>query len=266
MKKFQGLLLVSDLDGTLLNAHKEISKENADAIEYFTREGGLFTFVTGRVPQGVGPVFDQLRPTVPIGCINGAGIFDPQAERYLWQLPLPQDAAQLVRDAQERFPEAGIELCGFRFNCYQVLNSILERHFCDEGLDVTESTFERFGEPIAKVLFAEKPERLEPIIRFLNAHPLAERFDFIRSSAEYYEILPKGASKGDLLLRIAAMLKIKRGKLLAVGDNENDISMLRAASVGYAVANAVEATKQAANRLLQSTCDESAIAELIHSL
>lgn len=266
MKKFQGLLLVSDLDGTLLNDRKEISQENRTAIEYFTNEGGLFTFVTGRVPQGVGPVFHQLRPTLPIGCINGAGIFDPQTEEYLWQLPLPQDAAQLVRDAEERFPEVGIELCGFRFNRYQVINGILERHFLDEGLEVGKSTFENFGEPIAKVLFAEHPHRLDPIIRFLNTHPLSDRFDFIRSSAEYYEILPKGASKGDLLLRIAALLKIEQGNILAVGDNENDISMLNAAAVGYAVANAVEATKKAANKVLKSTCNQSAIAELIHSL
>lgn len=257
---------MSDLDGTLLNDRKEISPDNLDAIEYFTREGGLFTFVTGRVPQGVGPVFRQLRPKIPIGCINGAGIFDPQTEEYLWQLPLPQDAAKLVREAQERFPEAGIEICGFRFNRYQALNSILERHFRDEGLDVSESTLESFGEPIAKILFAEKPDRLAPIIRFLSTHPLGERFDFIRSSAEYYEILPKGASKGDLLLRIASMLKIDRGSILAVGDNENDNSMLREASVGYAVANAVESTKEAAGKVLRATCNQSAIAELIRGL
>ena len=50
MKKFDGILICTDLDGTILDDNKNISAENLDAIEYFKSEGGLFNFVTGRMP------------------------------------------------------------------------------------------------------------------------------------------------------------------------------------------------------------------------
>ena len=50
MKKFEGCLICTDLDGTLFRSDKTVSKENIDAIEYFKSEGGYFTFVTGRMP------------------------------------------------------------------------------------------------------------------------------------------------------------------------------------------------------------------------
>lgn len=51
MKKFEGIMICTDLDGTLLSDQCTISKDNLDAIEYFKANGGKFTFITGRVPS-----------------------------------------------------------------------------------------------------------------------------------------------------------------------------------------------------------------------
>ena len=50
MAKFDGILICTDLDGTLLKKDKTVSRENLDAIEYFKANGGYFTYVTGRMP------------------------------------------------------------------------------------------------------------------------------------------------------------------------------------------------------------------------
>ena len=76
MKKFEGLLLCTDLDGTLLNNERKVSKENREAIDYFKSEGGYFTFITGRMPYFSAQVFDIVQPNAPFGCINGGGIYD----------------------------------------------------------------------------------------------------------------------------------------------------------------------------------------------
>lgn len=76
MGRFDGVLICTDLDGTLLKNDKTISCENIEAIEYFKREGGYFTFVTGRMPFFVSYVLDTIKPNAPFGCVNGAGLYD----------------------------------------------------------------------------------------------------------------------------------------------------------------------------------------------
>ena len=73
MKKFEGILFCTDLDGTLFDDNKTISKENLDAIEYFKSEGGLFTFITGRPPRITDDIYKAVQPNAPYGCNNGGG-------------------------------------------------------------------------------------------------------------------------------------------------------------------------------------------------
>ena len=71
MGKFDGILICTDLDGTLYRNDKTISDENKAAIEYFKSEGGLFTFITGRMPDYSEEAYMAASPNVPFGCING---------------------------------------------------------------------------------------------------------------------------------------------------------------------------------------------------
>ena len=76
MKKFEGILICTDLDGTLLRDDKSISAKTLEKIEYFKSEGGYFTFITGRMPFFVKNIYDLINPNAPFGCINGGGIYD----------------------------------------------------------------------------------------------------------------------------------------------------------------------------------------------
>ena len=73
---FDGILLCTDLDGTLLKNDGSISSENLEAIEYFKREGGAFTFVTGRPHYIAHDICEMIKPNVPFGCLNGGGVYD----------------------------------------------------------------------------------------------------------------------------------------------------------------------------------------------
>ena len=76
MKKFEGILICTDLDGTLLNSRHTVSRENREAIEYFKAEGGLFTFITGRMPYYAVDAYNAVEPNVAFGCVNGGGLYD----------------------------------------------------------------------------------------------------------------------------------------------------------------------------------------------
>ena len=61
VKKFEGILITTDLDGTLLNDEHIIPKENLDAIEYFKENGGYFTFITGRPTVIIGDLYNTVK-------------------------------------------------------------------------------------------------------------------------------------------------------------------------------------------------------------
>ena len=122
------------------------------------------------------------------------------------------------------------------------------------------------NEPIAKILFsAESAYGIPALADKLFEHPMAKKFDFIRSDERFYEILPKGANKGTLVTKIAEILGINPEKTIAVGDNDNDVSMLECAHIGIAVSNASESVKKVADFITVSN-EEGAIAKIIDDL
>ena len=85
----------------------------------------------------------------------------------------------------------------------------------------------------------------------------------VRSGDHFLDIVATGASKGEGLKQLAALLGIESGDIYAVGDNMNDIDMLRVAGHSYAVANAEDAVKAAARHSAPS-CDDDAIAYIVN--
>ena len=79
---FDGVLICTDLDGTLLNRNRTISEENLRAIEHFKANGGIFTFITGRMPFYAAHFCDMIKTNAPFGCVNGAGVYDQTKQEY----------------------------------------------------------------------------------------------------------------------------------------------------------------------------------------
>ena len=263
MKKFEGILICTDLDGTLLKTDKSISKENLDAIEYFKSEGGIFTFITGRMPFTAYDMCEWIKPNAPIGCINGGGIFDYDTKSYVYTYELPRAALEIVEDVWQKLPEIGYQVNTFDAIYFPRDNSAMEAFRRATGYPYVKKHHTEVDEPMAKVVFGTESEKaMQKLIKHLSSHPMASEFDFIRSERKLYEILPKGSSKGSVLPRLAEHLGVDMKKTIGVGDYNNDISMLLAAEVGVAVANATPEAKAAADYITVSN-DEHAIARII---
>ncbi len=265
MKKFEGLLFATDLDGTLLKKDKTISKENLNAIEYFKTQGGIFTFITGRIPRGAKEILKMVTPNAPFGCINGGGIFDHTKNELLWAEELPKSALELVEYIDKNLPEMGIEVNTHDRIYFCKKSEATEKHRTDEKFPDLVCHYREVEEPIAKILFADREENILKLAKMLAQHPMAKDFDFIRSDANYYEILPKGISKGAVVKRLAKMLEINEGNIITAGDNDNDVSMLSGIDMSFAVSNASESAKKAANFITVSN-EEHAIAKIIYDL
>lgn len=267
MGKFDGILICTDLDGTLFQSGGTVvSEENTNAIRYFQKNGGTFTFITGRMPYFSEKAYNAIQPNAPFGCINGGGIYDHRTGQYVWTQPIPLSVLEMVRTVEEQMPDMGIQI-----NCFEKLyfrkDNLAGEHFRKvTGLPLLLCSYEDIDKPFAKVVFCDhRPEEIERLAVLLHAHPLADQFDYIHSEKSLYEILPKGISKGGILPRLCEHLHLSKDKTIAVGDYYNDITMLRGAKVGIAVANACDAAKEAADYVTVSN-DQHAIARIIEDI
>ncbi len=266
MKKFDGILFCTDLDGTLFADDKSLSRENLDAINYFKSEGGRFTFITGRVPLTARGVAELVHPNAPIGCLNGGGMYDLTEEKYIWHRTLPDAAWDLIDAVTAEMPDLGVQLNCLDGLYYYKDNAAMERFRALTDTPYRPCPHRAPPSEVLKVLFAHLDgDRLLLLERLLRSHPRAAEFDFIRSEQTLFEVLPKGVSKGALLLRLAEHLSVARENTVAIGDYDNDISMIKAAGLGIAVANAVDGLKAVADLVTVSN-NEHAIAAAIELL
>jgi Cof subfamily protein (haloacid dehalogenase superfamily) len=266
MGKFDGVLICTDLDGTLFRNDKTISRENKEAISYFKREGGLFTFITGRLPYYSMSAYHAAEPNAAFGCINGGALYDGAKKEYVWRCEVPETVMELVRYIDERFANVGIQVAGFQNTYFLKENdtmvwfrqvSNVPNLLCDYG---------HLQEPIAKIIFGSNDnDEILALERALNEHPLSKEFSLIRTEARLFEILPKGMHKGVALTKLVEHLHIDAKKTFAVGDYNNDIGMFRAARYGIAVSNACKDALDAADFVTVSN-EEHALARVIYDI
>lgn len=249
MTRFDGILFCTDLDDTLLTDDKRVSDENIAAINYFMDNGGLFTFATGRVPAGARLMLKYIVPNAPMVCFNGGAIYDYSKEEFVWQAALEDNAVSAVEYVEKAFPPVGIEVCTDNKVYFCKINRIVEEHKRIEKFPDNYLSYKEIPEIWRKVIFMVEERDIGTIRQIIDESPFADDFSFVRSSPWYYELLPKGATKGAGLIRLADTLGVKRENTIGMGDNENDLSLVQNAGLGIAVANAADIVKKAADMI-----------------
>lgn len=266
MGKFDGILICTDLDGTLLTHEKTISEKNYEAIEYFKKEGGLFTFVTGRMPRTAVDLYEMVDPNAPFGCINGGGVYDHKAGEYLYLEELSKDVMDLVEYIDDEMPDMGIQINTPHSIYCSKDNAAMVKFREVTHIPNVYKHYRDVEEPISKIIFAHHlDEQITLLEKLLKSHPRANHYGFIRSSYDLFEILPKGITKANSIIKLAEILNLKMSNIIAVGDYYNDVPMLKAAGLGVAVSNACDEAKKAADIITVSN-EESAIAKIIMDL
>ena len=117
---------------------------------------------------------------------------------------------------------------------------------------------------IIKMMMIDEPEVLDPAIAKLPLH-FTEKYTTVKSTPFYYEIMNKNASKGNALAKLADHLGLNKNEVMAIGDNENDFSMIDYAGIGVAMGNATENVKTIADVHTTSN-DEDGVAQIIEKM
>jgi Cof subfamily protein (haloacid dehalogenase superfamily) len=261
MGKFSGVLIVTDLDGTLLNSNKHVDAESREAIEYFMANGGYFTFATGRLYQSFQNVRKRVVQNAPVIFSNGAQIYDLESEKLLWECGLDGDIEPLCEEILRKFPGTAAEV--YRHKKCDTINEneITEKHIRDFEIERTiRTSFSEIEKPWIKVLFTNETALLKEIADYIN-----EKYDKANakfSAKHFLEVFSGKTDKGRGTLRLAEMLGVATENIYTVGDQENDIDLLSAASVSFAPENAVPEVKKYVDVILPDN-DHNTIAAMI---
>lgn len=256
MGRFDGFLFYTDFDNTFtLPGGNEISKANSDAVRYFQSEGGRFSVATGRSPNFIQKYASFFTPNAPLITLNGTMITSPDGETVLKEYLL-----------DERVLEAVEFLLPIPYmQCVYFGNAVTQYNRMTEGtLEEKMAYYASLPKPWYKVVTRQDEkyarEAADALIR-----KFGDLYEFDRSYAEGIEIHRKGSGKGACMEWVRAHSDVPVRVTVAAGDYENDISMIKAADIGYAVANAIDEVKQAADRVTSANT-EDAICRIIEDL
>ncbi len=265
MPDFSDVMIITDLDGTLLPENKILSEKDLEAIKRFRSDGGKFTSATGRTIQSADRYIKELEIDIPVILYNGSLIYDVQKQEVLFTDELPEFAPDIAKELFGFMKNPGGEVLKLD-NIYVVCNNDYEKEHVK--ICQVEPAYMSLEDVPAggwfKILFATEPSLITDLEEYISARDF--NVDFVRSHDTFIEMLPKGSSKGAALKEYIKIMKMNNTKVIAAGDYHNDIEMLTAADIGAATANAQQAVKEASDIVLKNTSSEDAIAELIDML
>ena len=250
MKKFEGIVLIADFDGTLAS-HGVIPEANCEAIRYFQENGGLFTLASGRNPGWVAEHRESVFPNTWVSLINGAVLIDPEEKEIAFSMTSGRELLELA-------PRI-FEACPHMTHADHNLVTGYTRQMPGEALSE-----EALNTPIYKSLYIVPTEYSEEYAARVKAIA-GEEFIVMRSWVNGIEIQKKGTGKGDSVRRLKELLGDRAKLVVGVGNYENDMDLIRAADIGYAVDNAPDWLKAVADRVTVD-CAEGAIAAIIEEL
>ena len=271
-------LLAADVDGTLLRSDGTLSPAVIDAIRAAAKEGLEVVLCSGRRFRKILPIVDALELRSPVVVNSGTLVKDPTTGENLLAEYLDHDLAERIV----------ADLCSCKVAVTVHLDSALSDidffvaskenapQFFEGYLELNRGLWEpgvppdlRLGGRITVVCAAGDPEELKRLGR-----QLARRYDGafnwhvvgnVRYVGDFLEIYSAEASKWKAAEKIARMRGIGREQIAAVGDDENDLEMIREAGLGAAVANAAQSVKAAASMVIPSN-DDGGIVRLIEHI
>ena len=266
------ILVASDIDGTFVGADGDAVDANYDALQQLALAGGMFTFATGRASCHLGKEILRAAPYLrcPVICANGMCLYDMSHSRVLEEFFL--DTACVIEAATLALrdnPSLGIRVAttdGI------VVSSLTNPYLKAEPSGRYDGRRELPPEAwhpfrIHKFVFRGDSSALEPV-RELLLTKFPKQFSPNKSLQTLLDVQGYGHSKATMLRELRSQLEAERGRrlfLVAVGDEENDMEMLRSADLAVCPANATDAVKEICDLCL---CDhrEGVIADLVRVL
>ena len=253
-------LIAMDLDGTLNNDEKRITKKTWDALMAAQEKGIRLALASARPSPGLFKERDILHLQAHGGILmsyNGGRIVDAATGKTLFETAMDLRQTKDVLRFLETLPVTPILDDGKQFyvtdkTAYKVDYECKNNHMvCSEVGNLAD--YLSFA-PI-KILMSVQPEELPAVQKQIAAY-LPEELTVVQTAPFYLEVIPKQINKGQGVRDICNVLGISTEQVIAFGDAANDIPMLEAAGMGVAMGNAAQAVKDAADSVTLSNNED----------
>ena len=262
-------LLAMDIDGTVLNSEKVITPRTEAAIRAAIAAGKDVFFATGRSPMEVKKELSAFPEMNYAMFVSGALVRDLKTGETVHSVHIPFPIVEKILDIGEKSR-------GF-LGIYAGNNVYAEKkyrgHMGEYGCKCFEELYERCTIWVDDLREAAQEHREE--VHKINFY-FGNEEDYLACGEELKklpvtrasgiphndEVSPCGVNKGEALLAMCEKLGIPVSETIAVGDQTNDLEMIRAAGLGVAMGNATEEVKAAAD-VITADCDHDGVAEII---
>ncbi len=259
-------ILVLDIDGTLTNSRKKVSKKTLNAIFKIQERGHKVVLASGRPTPGVLPLANKLRLSEYNGYIlsfNGARIINCKTNEIIYEKILPRNIIpELYAEARKN----SVGIITYEDNC--IITDMETDEFMEREARINEmsikkihnfSTYINFD--VNKCLITGPGSKLEKVEVIMN-EKFGNQIKIYRSEPFFLELMPQNIDKAYSLGKLLDFLGLSREQMISCGDGYNDLSMIQYSGMGVAMANAQEIVKNAADYITLSN-DEDGVAHVI---
>ena len=265
-------LFLSDLDGTFLNSKGEISDLSREIISDLTDKGMLFTVATARTYATVTKMFEGISLPCPLVLMNGVTLYDPSENKIISSNPIPTDLGNKIID---EFRKRNIDpMLYFQQGdtleiYYSRLTNDYQKEYVAQRTDCTGKKFIHSpdivsieGRNLVYIVSLDYYDNIKDVYTAVsaleNAHCMFYKDNY--SDMYFLEIITKTVSKASGALAVKEF--VGADKIVAFGDNLNDIPLFEIADESYAVANAHEKLKNIATGVIGHN-DDDAVAKFL---
>lgn len=233
-------MIAVDMDGTVLASKSCLPEENVRALRRAMDAGVLVVICTGRMVESTVPLAEQIGVNAPLSVFNGAMVYDHRSRSILGGRCIPQKTAvQVLKMCEDR---------GLYVQAFPGEEFYLERRtaWTDYYEDKINGKGTETGMPLSEWLKTDVYKLLcldEGGVLDAQLPELAAAFpevSFIKSGETHLEIIARGVDKAYGLQSVCDLTGIRPEEVIAFGDEENDLPMIRLAGVGYVMENAPE--------------------------
>ncbi len=265
-------LYISDLDGTLLNSQGILSKKSADTLNLLLDKGMMFTVATARTSATVLDIFSGVKLNLPLILMNGVVIFDTLNDKNIICHSIDKDSADEILsffNKKNKAPMLYFQKDGYLEIHYSDLNNEYQSEYVGNRNELSKKVFVykkelsvQNSDNLIYIVTLDKPEQIRDIRDSIvkSDKVTCAFYSDNYTDCNFLECMNKKASKATATLELKKLLGVDR--IVAFGDNLNDIPMFEIADECYAVSNSCDELKSKATGIIDSN-DEDSVAEFL---